>query len=1106
MRKAILLSLLVFSSAVSFTQTSYYVNDNSSTGDVFTSGTGSNSNSGTVSAPFATLQYAITQSSAGDIIYVDAGTYTGQVTIDKGLTIIGAGQSLTFITNTSQLVAPPGPFAEYALIQTTQGIGDVNIRDITATNGTIGDGHTIMIQSGGSVKNCRLLNGGQGIFFRIPDATVKTCLSENNTIEPTGIGINCQGSGLTATIKNNTISKASSFYSGIFAGLDFGPLPKLTIQNNIINNYFGDGMLVASFNGTYTSNSITGTGTFAINRNGNGGNTPIATCNWFGSSNAGTVASKISGTVLYSPFLTSGTDNSSDLGFQPAAACGTGNTYYVNDNSTTGDVFTNTAGNDANAGTATAPFATIQYAVNIAAANDIIYVDAGTYTEQVTITKGLTIIGAGQNATSILKPAVTVAPPGSFPEQGVIQTAQNIGDVNIKDVSVTGDYNVGVTPIIIQSSGSVRNCKLQSGNQGLFVRIDAAINPGAKTFSIEGNTIQAEYIAVNVEGTSLHAILSNNTLAASNAGFSVGIFAGMDFGILNRITATNNLFSNYLSSGIWVNANNASITQNAFVGTGASAINRTGGANVTANCNWYGTANASSIVNKVNTGVNYYPWYIDGTDASSQAGFQHYGELCGAGSNVYYVNDGSTTGDLFTTTIGNDANAGTSPASPLATVNAALTLASPGAAIYVDAGTYSQNITIGKQVQIIGTNYNVSPNSASDPLLLNPVRNAESIIDASTWTIGADGISMTGLTFTPTGNAVILNNAAFGSITINRNRVRINSIFPAFFFLGSGTGTSVSGNVNWGLTISENRFEKEDASSGNSIRVNRFGSVNIYNNSFVVTGSTVRTQNSLAIGNNGVVPYLFINNNTFDRAATAINTNSLGYTTVNNNKFINTSTAFLGNNLFAESSDVSFLNNTLDGSAGIFPFVQYTRQAGDATGASSSFTAEGNTITGTAVAGTTTLLGSMNLIFANSVLNQSLTVRNNKITYNGNLATIEGQFIRPIMMRGNLKNTVVEKNEITLNGSNLQPGNPANLLPVCPAITLYTENGNAAFLQPGSVINVLNNKVSGFKHSFIAFDPGTGNDAYTGFGNIPAGVTVNVNNNSFTVDSCTKCL
>jgi SprB repeat len=66
---------------------------------------------------------------------------------------------------------------------------------------------------------------------------------------------------------------------------------------------------------------------------------------------------------------------------------------------------------------------------------------------------------------------------------------------------------------------------------------------------------------------------------------------------------------------------------------------------------------------------------------------------------------------------------------------------------------------------------------------------------------------------------------------------------------------------------------------------------------------------------------------------------------------------------------------------------------------------------------------------------------------------------------------------------------------------LYTDNGTTSFLQPGSVINILNNKINGFKHSFAAYDPLAGNDAYIGYGNIPAGATVNINNNSFTGDS-----
>lgn len=1105
MRQIITIFLLTFLSVNASSQNNRYVNDNSTSGDLFTSAVGSNANPGSSSAPFASLQYAVTQSVAGDIIYVDAGSYAEQVIIDKGITIIGAGQNLTSFTSpASGLVPAPGPFTEIGLFETTQGIGDVNISDLTINSNSTSQ--NIIIQSGGSVKHCRLLDGIQGVFFRV-ESNAKSALIEGNTIQPNGIAINCQGAGLSATIRNNSIAKPTGFFSGIFAGLDFGPLPQLTIQNNIINNYFGDGIVAASFNGTYTSNSITGTGTFAINRSNNDGNTPIVTCNWFGTADAVAVAARISGTTIYSPFLTNGTDNSTLPGFQTTATCGNGNRYYVNDNSLNGDVFTTAVGNDANAGTASAPFATIQYAAGIAAANDIIYVDAGTYAEQVTLTKALSIQGAGELLTAVVMPATTAPPPGNFTEPGLIQTAQNIvGDVNIKDISVTGNLAAGVTPIILQTGGSLRNCKLQGGNQGLFVRVDATINPGSKSFQAEGNTIEAEYIAINLAGVALNARLSNNTIAAFNSGFSSGVFAGQDFGSLVNLTATNNLFSSYSTSGIQINAAGSNVTQNAFIGAGSTAINRTGGGNITANCNWYGTPSASSVVPKITPGVNYFPWYTDGTDMSAAAGFQHRNEPCGPSTNVFYVNDNNTTGDLFTTTVGDDLNQGTSPTSPLATINAAITQALPGATIYVDAGTYSApNFTISKSVQIIGTNYNASPNSTLDPLLLSSGRQAESIISNSNLQIGADGIGFTGLTFNSgNANTIVLNNTttAFGNISFTRNRLRASSIFAQLFFAGIGSTTMDPSSIaNWGINIQENRFEKEDASFGNIISVSRFGNVTINNNSFVVTGSTPRTQTSINVGSAGVVTYLFIGRNNFDKVSSAVIGNRLGVVYVVDNKFINSNTAFNANNLLTQSSDVYFQRNTLDGNGGALPLVQYIRQRGEAAGSSSSFVAEENISYGNAIAGTSSQWIGFNFIFSNTVLNPTLIFSKNKLTYGGDFSSIQGQNIRPLAIGGNVKMATIDKNEISLNGTNLQPSDPLVSLPVCPAITLYTERIPTAFLQPGNLINIQNNKIFGFRQSFVVYDPATTIDAYTGFGNLPASVTVNVNNNSFTGDS-----
>src|SRR5205823_826627 len=57
----------------------------------------------------------------------------------------------------------------------------------------------------------------------------------------------------------------------------------------------------------------------------------------------------------------------------------------------------------------------------------------------------------------------------------------------------------------------------------------------------------------------------------------------------------------------------------------------------------------------------------------------------------YYVNDGSTAGDVFTTSKGDNLNSGKSPDRPMATLAALLSayLFQPGDTIYVDAGNYT---------------------------------------------------------------------------------------------------------------------------------------------------------------------------------------------------------------------------------------------------------------------------------------------------------------------------------------------------------------------------------------------------------------------------------
>jgi|GEM_PF-1417546 len=82
----------------------------------------------------------------------------------------------------------------------------------------------------------------------------------------------------------------------------------------------------------------------------------------------------------------------------PAAAQATAAAaLYVNDGATSGDVYTSQAGSDVSGnGSAAAPFATVAHALALADADTrTIFIDAGTYSERVVLTKSINLKGAG---------------------------------------------------------------------------------------------------------------------------------------------------------------------------------------------------------------------------------------------------------------------------------------------------------------------------------------------------------------------------------------------------------------------------------------------------------------------------------------------------------------------------------------------------------------------------------------------------------------------------------------------------------------------------------------------------------------------------------------
>lgn len=1082
-----------------------YVNDNSQTGDVITTAVGDNTNTGIRTSPVATVTYALSIAQPGDTIYVDAGNYAEQVIIDKGITIVGAGQNLTFFTPpASPLVPAPGPFTEIGLFETTQGIGDVHLRNLSINSN--GASQNIIIQSGGSVSNCTLLNGGQGIFFRVEPA-IKTALIENNIIQPDGIGINCQGSGLTATIRNNTISKQAGYYAGIFAGLDFGPIVQLTVSSNTITNYFGNGFLANSFNSNFTQNSIVGLNGQGIAIQQFSGAAASATCNWFGTSDANLLVPKISGSVTYSPWLTNGTDaDVASLGFQPLEnVCGgRQNKFYVNDNVTAADVFTTGTGSNTNSGIASAPFATINYALTKAQPGDTIYIDAGSFTEQVIVTKSITIRGAGRALTTINGPAAPLAPPPNFDEIGIIQSYVGIGDVLIEDLLVDGTNSDERHAILIQGGGRVSNCEMRNANNGFFFRDHSGAPSTA--LGINNYIHNISFVGILFAGNGMDATATSNIIDLNGAAYGMGFIAGYGGdGNLKNFTATNNSLINFNGLGMLVSTlQPAQIHSNSITRITGNFFQNISGITIDATCNWFGTTDANIIVPNMSGSITYSSWLTNGTDADiATIGFQPLQNVCGGRQNKFYVNNNTVTGDVFTTAVGNNTNTGVASA-PFATIDYAYSIAQAGDTIYVDAGTYDMGgltYTFSKAVTLLGTNYQVTPNDAGDKLQPNTSRNAESIVTNLTLVVATNDLSVEGFTVAP-GNRTFLSlaNANYGGLKFRRNHVKITGS-PFVFSLSGVAATNPALLTASDYLFSDNRFDRSGTGSGSTFYLNYLKNVVLSNNSVVITGPTTRAQNFALVGQVGVVDSICLTDNVIDRANYNLFSLLVSRLYVTGNKFYNANRDLFIQANVQGSSDILVENNeivhNLPGAA-INTIISVSRFSGNAAASNVARIRNNNILID--ATGINFLPAAINGFNAGTLLNPVLEISDNKITHSGNFSSLTSIF-SGISISGNLLNTTVNANELVNSGTNylLAPINGSAA--TSSGIQMATDAGINS-VTSAAIININNNKVSGYKQSVILYDfSAIAPNTYTGYGNLPTGVTVNIDNNSFAGDS-----
>lgn len=366
----------------------WYVNDGSLTGDVFTTAIGNDANTGTSADPFATVQFAINTAAAGDTIYVDAGTYSSaDITVSKtGIVLRGA-----------KFGVPAGPDASPVGRGTDESIIDASIYYGQSRDGIVVDGFTI--DAGTRLRGIEARGLNSVIINNIVTGTITPFVQQagistranapnrvhsyqisynnvqgfrfgiymdGNTENQSEISFNyvtgCFSAGFVLTASNGHILKANvsdnnstgllclkannliqqnTFTNNTIAGIRLAATSQ-TSGNNILFNFITNnavgialteddpGAVNNSANYNFITPNVLNIGN-AHTANFN------ATCNWYGTTDVVTIASLIAGNVLYNPFLTDGIDTDPDYGFQPITTCIVAPIILTDFNATTKD-------------------------------------------------------------------------------------------------------------------------------------------------------------------------------------------------------------------------------------------------------------------------------------------------------------------------------------------------------------------------------------------------------------------------------------------------------------------------------------------------------------------------------------------------------------------------------------------------------------------------------------------------------------------------------------------------------------------------------------------------------------------------------------------------
>ncbi|RYZ36761.1 MAG: hypothetical protein EOP49_32305, partial [Sphingobacteriales bacterium] len=221
---------------------------------VGTSGTDAPGRGTSAATPFKTITYAIGSAAPGDVIHVGSGLFTEQVVVNKNLTLVGQGTSLTTIAAPATMTTTFIRDILYTPVVLVTGAANAVISNLTVDGNTFtnnsGDGYAgvAYLQSGGSVNNVKLVSAsnlnalsnqnGYAFLAYADNGTAQNLTVSNSTIfSSQKIAAGFFGNNITATINQSTIKGAGKMEEFVQIGILMALGATGTVQNNNISDF-----------------------------------------------------------------------------------------------------------------------------------------------------------------------------------------------------------------------------------------------------------------------------------------------------------------------------------------------------------------------------------------------------------------------------------------------------------------------------------------------------------------------------------------------------------------------------------------------------------------------------------------------------------------------------------------------------------------------------------------------------------------------------------------------------------------------------------------------------------------------------------------------------